>query len=77
MNRCSPATAARHIRLCNEVLAHGYTPELRTAAEMHCLGRELSATRSLFDPQHAYTGVASRGQPDPAGCVHALPRKPE
>jgi len=59
------------------VLAHGATPEQHVAAEMYLASLAPSPQASLFNQQHANPGVASRGQPDPAGCVSALRRNPE
>jgi hypothetical protein len=63
------------------VLAHGPTPEQRTAAELvyHTQSRWDRPPRQLplFHQQHANPGVATRGQPNPVGCVSALSRNPE
>jgi len=63
--------------------ACGKTPEWDTAAHLiiHTPSRWDRPTPRpqlpLFNQQHANPGVASRGQPDPAGCVSALRRNPE
>lgn len=59
------------------VLAHGATPEQLTAAEMYLASLAPSPQASLFNQQHANPGVATRGQPNPVGCVSALSRSPE
>lgn len=57
--------------------AHGATPEQLVAAEMYLASLAPSPQASLFNQQHANSGVATRGQPSPVGCVPALSRNPE
>lgn len=77
MNRLS-SPGYHHARaVVPAVLSHGPTPEQLTAAEMYLASLAPSPQASLFHPQHAYSGVATRGQPDPAGGVPALSRSPE
>ncbi|NID06628.1 hypothetical protein HBF26_17165 [Luteibacter jiangsuensis] len=77
MNRLSSPAYLRALASMPAVLAHGATPEQLVAAEMHLASLAPSPQGSLFNPQHANSGVAARGQPDPAGCVSALSRNPE
>jgi len=77
MNRLSSPGYRRYLAILPGVLAHGATPEQLVAAEMHLASLAPSPQASLFNQQHANPGVASRGQPDPAGCVSALRRSPE
>ncbi|KAF1005451.1 MAG: hypothetical protein GAK28_03203 [Luteibacter sp.] len=66
-----------HLRDCCAACDHVPTPEEIVAAEMLLAERPQAVQRTLFNPQHANSGVAARGQPDPAGCVSALSRSPE
>jgi len=59
------------------VLAHGPTAEQLVAAEMYLASLAPSPQALLFNLQHANSGVATRGQPSPVGCVSALSRTPE
>jgi len=77
MNRLSSPAYLRALAYVPAVLAHGATAEQLVAAEMHLASLAPSPQASLFNQQHANPGVASRGQPDPAGCVSALRRNPE
>jgi len=77
MNRLSSPAYLRALAVVPGVLAHGPTPEQHVAAEMHLAALAPSPQASLFNPQHANPGVASRGQPSPVGCVPALSRDPE
>lgn len=77
MNRLSSPGYLHALAVVPGVLAHGATPEQHVAAEMHLSSLAPSPQGSLFNPQHANSGVAPRGQPDPAGCVSALFRMPE
>ncbi|NII53561.1 hypothetical protein [Luteibacter sp. SG786] len=78
MNRLSSPAYRQALRDFAHLEAHGPTPEQLTAAEMHLASLAPSPPQgSLFNPQHANSGVAARGQPDPAGCVSALSRNPE
>lgn len=77
MNRLS-SPGYHHAQAVVPVLvARGPTPEQLTAAEMYLSSLAPSPQASLFYPQHAYPGVATRGQPSPVGCVPALSRNPE
>lgn len=77
MNRVS-SPAYQHARaLVPAVLAHGPTAEQLVTAEMYLASLAPSPQASLFNQQHANSGVATRGQPSPVGCVSALPRNPE
>lgn len=69
MRHCSPGTAYMHIRLCEYVLAHGYTPELRSAAEMHCLGTHSRVQAPLVFPVPPNVGLITDGQPVPTGLA--------
>lgn len=77
MNRLSSPGYRYAQAVVPSVLAHGATPEQLVAAEMYLASLAPSPQVPLFHPQHAYPGVATRGQPSPVGCVSALSRKPE
>ena len=78
MNRQASASLVNQCRWqCLRVLANGPTPEQLVAAEMYLASLAPSPQASLFNQQHANSGVATRGQPSPVGCVPALSRNPE
>ena len=77
MNRLS-SPGYHHARaVVPAVLSHGPTPEQLTAAEMYLASLAPSPQASLFHPQHANPGVATRGQPSPVGCAAVSSRIPE
>jgi hypothetical protein len=66
-----------HVRACVAEAERSHSPEQLRLAELALAGDPCSPQRSLFHPHIANRGVATPGQPDPAGRDCAFPRAPE